>query len=423
MGVTYIPNPQGTLPYKQNFSQVFGDSMSQVAATIQQYYERKKQEAGQAVDVNLKLMQAGLGGDPKTLIKSLKKAYNININEDTIHAMQVQTANRQKLEMEQQQAETQKSAAQAQLTQQQAEQQKQVTQWQGDTLKMLGNKDYQGLARQVVKGQLLGAIPKDFDMASMAAMEKMSPDQWDNLIKARQTQMITGQDPHELTMKIMSDPELVQAIGGTGEAVNKFVQEFTQTGKLPDNLTLAPNSKKLQQAMDLSERYGVDAKTALGYVEHPNLIPSNLKPLSVDAMQKEQQFREKEYGLRWAEFQESKKQFQQQMVEREKTKKELTPEQEARTKLLNKQIEAFDEERQTRKDDRSMGRELQAWRVLISGEKDDTKREALMNEASKALGLDVQIIHHWYDMFGVTNPDIRVGAGAGGKVPSAEDLQ
>lgn len=413
---SYIPNPPGTLPYKQSFGEVFGESMASVANTIAQYHQQKKQQAAQSVDVQIKLMQAGLGGDPKALIKNLKKAYDININEDSVRAMQVQAATRQQQEQEQMSAQTEQMKATAQLTQEKAKEAEARRQWVTLVGEAAKSGDYGKLAKAITQGQLAGYVDKGFDIMSMAALDKMTPEQFNKGVEARQTQLITGQDPRQLIQSLLADKQLVEQYGLKG--VQKIGESLITTGKLPDDLPQQPDKQQIQQAMQFSEMYGVDPKTALFYTQHPDTIPPGLKPLDVEAQKKREELQQKEYNLRLQEFQEGKREFNEQQKQQTEQRGALAEEQKARTKLLNKQIEAFDEAHKDAKDQRQLGRELQYWKVVLNqpGLSKDARTE-MLNQMSKSLGIDQQFIRE-YMGWGSIVPQTTPSAGAAAPSPS-----
>jgi len=393
MGVNISPVPAGALPYKEGFGQAMGDAMQSVAATISNYYTQKKQMAQQSADTQIKLMQMGLGGDPKTLIKSLKQGYNIPVTEDSVRAMQAQQ--QATIQAQQQQAQAQLQESQAKIKEIQDQQA-----WRKQVGEAFASKDPYKIMQTVRQGQVEGFADPRLDIMEHLAEQDLTPDQLKGVLKMKELQESGQMDWAKMTMNILADPEAVKQYGGP-QNVAKIVEGVKQSAltgaPLPD-IKMGYGRQDLQTAIEYSREYGTDLSTALLETQHPDLAVKNRKPLSAEL---ERQRTQAELATQAAELKQinenikrmpTVEQAQAQHKAATEHMEALTTEEKAQTDYLNAIKTPSVQEKLK---DKTTQERLAFYKMALSSTKNADEKVKVVKAAADELKIPVEVVSHF----------------------------
>jgi len=376
MGGAYIPNPQGTLPYKQSFGQVFGETMQAVAATISDYYEKKRTKAQQGAQTQLQLMQAGLGGNPRDLIRSLKQGYDINVTEESVRAIQAQAQVRAQMQQQQMQAQTEKAQAEAQSTQIRSK-----------------------LETGMVEAASAGDMAKATNLQRVAGM--IDP----NYRPQNLFQAMTPEQQSEAIKQSFRQPiaTLAQSLTAEygAETATKIAEWMYTGGPPPPELkTSGMSPTQIGRVADISTAFAHQDGTPVTATEAAAVVKTGAIPgtwVSLGAKQREQEFKLRQGADRRAadEFMEAKKQYAEQ---KELRGKQLEETQE-RTALMKRSREEAEAEHKRIAQDHQAQKLIGVYRELIKNASGDDRRklEVELVQQLRAMGYDIdaKIVGHW----------------------------
>jgi len=372
MGGMYIPNPPGTLPYKQPFGQVFGQTMQAVAATISDYYEKKRAKAQQGAQVQLQLMQAGLGGNPRDLIRSLKHGYDINITEESVRAIQAQAQVRSQLEQQQMQAQTKVAEAQAKQLEVQGKFREQWT-------SAVEGGNASRLARLREIGPALG-MP----------VPELSQEQ-----RQRLYELQAGAPVATLATT------LAEKFGYDLKTAQEAARSMILGTPWPAGASVgAPSREVVDRALDITTHFQTvngepipiqQAIVAVQTGNYPTSWASSTKVQSDRLFELQQSANQRAVD----EFMESKKEYLESKTLREKQLEET----QERTALLKQQREEVEAEHKRIAQDHVAQRLIGVYRELIKNASGDDRRklEVELVQQLRAMGYDIdaKIVGHW----------------------------
>jgi hypothetical protein len=271
MPITYLPNPPGTLPYKQGAGQVaaqgFSQGIEKAAGVIDEYYKRKRQMAQQTFQNQFALAQAGLPVDAKKMIKA-GKAIGISLGEKDVQEYQAQLKQTRQAETAKAVAEAGQAEAQTQLTQQQVELGKQRVGLANTIQGALKSKDPSALAGSILQAKILG-VPglKDLNASDVLSEANRTPEQWNKIVAQNEATAETGLNPAQRAELAQRDKE--------------FNYQVTQD--------------TAKNAFEYAKTYGVSLGTAVKESQNPASAPPRV-PLSVKDQQFAQEMQTKQLG-------------------------------------------------------------------------------------------------------------------------------